>query len=100
MGRIQRVALAENVPEGLDLGIVGPGKVLIQNVGSNSIFIGYDYGDVLAATAGNAYYTLSAGLTLLFDVGPEIGFVSQNQLMWLNANGGSTTVEIWVADSQ
>jgi len=43
---------------------------------------------------------LSAGLTLLFDVGPEIGFVSQNQLMWLNANGGSTTVEIWVADSQ
>lgn len=99
MARIQRVSLAENVPEGLDLGITRPGKIIIQNVGSNSALIGYDYGDVLAATANAAYYTLTAGITLVFDCGPEIGWISQGQLMWFNATGGSTTLEIWVADS-
>ena len=74
MARIQRVSLAENVPEGLDLGITRPGKIIIQNVGSNSALIGYD-------------------------CGPEIGWISQGQLMWFNATGGSTTLEIWVADS-
>ena len=99
MARIQRISLAENVPEGLDLGITRPGKILIQNVGSNSCFIGYDYGDVLAVTANAAYYTLTAGLTLVFDCGPEIGWISQGQLLYFNANGGDTTVEIWIADS-
>ena len=99
MSRILRIALAEDVPEGIDLGMPGPGKILIQNSGSNDVVVGYDRADVLAATAVS-YYTIDAGLTLMFDTGPEIGFLSQNQLLWFASPSGASTVEIWIADGR
>ena len=99
MARILRIALAEDVPEGIDLGMPGPGKILIQNSGANDCIVGYDRADVLGATAVS-YYTIDAGLTLMFDTGPEIGFLAQNQLLWFASPSGDTTVEIWVADGR
>tara|TARA_R100000808_G_C2108047_1_gene122999 strand:- start:95 stop:397 length:303 start_codon:yes stop_codon:yes gene_type:complete len=92
--RFIRVAtLQENDPHAFDLGITSPGKIIIQNFGSNDIIIGQDRGDVLAATASN-YLTIPAGVMLVFDVGPEIGFLGQRQMVWFNAVGGSSTLEI------
>jgi len=31
---------------------------------------------------------------LVFDVGPEIGFLGQRQMVWFNATGGASTLEI------
>ena len=97
MGRIIRLAtMAENVPEAVDLGMQTAGKLLLKNQGSNDILIGYDRSDVLAATAAN-YMTLDAGTLLMFDAGPGVGFVNQTSLMWFNATGGNSTLEIWIA---
>ena len=66
--RFIRIAtLAENDPHAIDVGITSPGKILINNQGSNDILIGQDRSDVLAATASQ-YLTLSAGVMLVFDV--------------------------------
>ena len=62
MSRILRIALAEDVPEGIDLGMPGPGKILIQNSGTNDVIVGYDQTHVTNATAVS-YYTIAAGLT-------------------------------------
>jgi len=97
MGRIIRIGtMVENVPQGVDLGIRTPGKIILKNQGSSDIIIGYDRSDVLAATAAN-YMTIDAGTMLVFDAGPGVGFVSQNQLMWFNAVGGNSTLEVWIA---
>lgn len=98
MGRILRITVSEDVPEGVDLGIIGPGKIFIQNDGLNDLFLGYDRSDVLAATAVN-YFTIAPGITYVFDVSPSVGYLSQSQLMWFNANGGDSTLVVWVADS-
>ena len=99
MSRILRIALAEDVPEGIDLGLPGPGKILIQNSGANDVIVGYDQTHVATATAVS-YYTIDAGLTLMFDIGPEIGFLAQNQLMWFSSPSGDSTLEIWIADGR
>jgi len=97
MGRIIRIAtMVENAPQGIDLGMRTAGKILLKNQGANDIIIGYDRSDVLAATAAN-YMTIDAGTLLMFDAGPGVGFVSQQQLMWFNAVGGNSTLEIWIA---
>jgi hypothetical protein len=88
--------MTENVPQAVDLGMQTPGKLLLKNQGANDILIGYDRSDVLAATAAN-YMTLDAGTLLVFDVGPGIGFVNQASLMWFNATGGNSTLEVWIA---
>ena len=99
MSRILRIALAEDVPEGIDLGLPGPGKILIQNSGANDVIVVYDQTHVTNATAVS-YYTIDAGLTLMFDIGPEIGFLAQNQLMWFSSPSGDSTLEIWIADGR
>ena len=98
MGRMLRVVLTEGVSEAIDLGIVGPGKILLYNTGTNDIRVGYDRFDVSAN--GTNYFTLLGGS--VFDVGPGIGFVSQNQqLYFVSPTGaGNQTLEIWIADNQ
>ena len=92
--RFIRIAtLAENDPHAIDVGITSPGKILINNQGSNDILIGQDRSDVLAATASQ-YLTLSAGVMLVFDVSEMVGFLGQRQMLWFNATGGSSTLEV------
>ena len=62
MGRMLRVVLTEGVSEAIDLGIVGPGKILLYNTGTNDIRVGYDRFDVTAN--GTNYFTL-LGLSLI-----------------------------------
>tara|TARA_R100000664_G_scaffold5273_1_gene10108 strand:- start:4800 stop:5102 length:303 start_codon:yes stop_codon:yes gene_type:complete len=96
MGRIIRIAtLAENDPVAIDLGGRTPGKILIRNAGSNDIFVGYDRSDVLASTASN-YFTVEAGITYVFDISPQVGYVNQFSQMWMAAQGGSSSLEVWV----
>ena len=95
--RITRIAaLPDNTPVGVDVGITSPGKIIIQNTGAFDILIGQDRSDVLAATAGSAYLTLPAGVMLVFDVGPEIGFLGQRQMWWFSSDGGQSTLEVAV----
>ncbi len=98
MGRMLRIALAEGVSEAIDLGIVGPGKILLYNTGTNDIRVGYDRSDVSAT--GTNYFTLLGGSQYMFDVGPGIGFVSQNQQLYFVSPTGSNTLEVWIADNQ
>ena len=94
--RIVRIAaLADNTPVGVDVGITSPGKIIIQNTGAFDILIGQDRSDVLAATAVN-YLTLPAGVMLVFDVGPEIGYLGQRQMWWFSSDGGQSTLEVAV----
>ena len=98
MGRILRIELAEGVSEGIDLGIVGPGKILLYNTGTNDMRVGYDRFDVSAN--GVNYFTLLGGSQYIFDVGPGIGFLSQNQQLYFVSPTGDQTLEIWIADNQ
>ena len=50
MGRIQRIALAEDDIKALDLGYPRSGKLLIRNAGSTNILVGYTRTDVTDAT--------------------------------------------------
>ena len=94
--RIVRIAaLADNTPVGVDVGITSPGKIIIQNTGAFDILIGQDRSDVLAATAVN-YLTLPAGVMLVCDGGPEIGYLGQRQMWWFAADGGQSTLEVAV----
>ena len=100
MGRILRITLQEGVSEAIDLGIVGPGKIFLYNSGLNDIRVGYDRFDVSAN--GVNYFTLLGGSQYVFDVGPGIGFLSQNQqLYFVSPSGaGAQTLEVWIADNQ
>ena len=88
--------MVENVPQAIDLGMTTPGKLLIKNQGANDIRIGYSQADVNATTGVN-FMTLDAGTLLVFDAGPGVGFVAQQQQMVFMATGGNSTLEIWVA---
>ena len=97
MGRIVRIGtMVENVPQAIDLGMTTPGKLLIKNQGANDIRIGYSQADVNATTGVN-FMTLDAGTLLVFDAGPGVGFLAQQQQMVFMATGGNSTLEIWVA---
>ena len=97
MGRILRIGtMVENVPQSIDLGMTTPGKLLIKNQGANDIRIGYSEADVNATTGVN-FITLDAGTLLVFDAGPGVGFIAQQQQMVFQAVGGNSTLEIWVA---
>ena len=94
--RIVRIAtLVADTPVGLDMGMMSPGKVIVQNTGAGDIAIGQDRSDVLVATGVN-YLTLPAGVMLVFDCGPEIGFLGQRQMWWFAASGGDSTLEVAV----
>ncbi len=97
MGRIVRIAtLVENNPTAIDLGMTTPGKLFIQNSGSNDIWVGYDRGNVLAITASN-YFTIPAGVMLVFDIGPAVGLLNNVSNMWFSAQGGNSSLEVWAA---
>ena len=94
--RIVRIAtLVADTPVGLDMGMMSPGKVIIQNTGAGDIVIGQDRSDVLVATGVN-YLTLPAGVMLVFDCGPEIGFLGQREMWWFNALTVNTSLEVAV----
>jgi len=97
MGRIVRIdTLAENAPTAVDLGMTTPGKLFIQNSGSNDILVGYDYANVLLATASN-YFTIPAGVMLVFDIGPGVGALNNVSNMYFSAQGGASSLEVWAA---
>jgi hypothetical protein len=100
MGRMLRIVLTEGVVEGIDLGIVGPGKIMLYNTGTNDMRVGYDRFDVGAT--GTNYFTLLGGSQYVFDVGPGIGFLAQNQQLYFvsPSTSGTQTLEIWIADNQ
>jgi hypothetical protein len=92
--RIVRIAtLVGDTPQAIDVGMMSPGKVVIQNTGAGDIAIGQDRSDVLIATGVN-FLTLPAGVMLVFDCGPEIGFLGQRQMWWFNAIGVNTSLEV------
>ena len=98
MGRMLRVTLEEGVPEGIDLGIVGPGKIFLYNTGTLDMRIAYDRFDV--GTTGTNYFTLLGGSQYVFDVSNSVGFLAQNQQMYFVSPVGDQVLEIWVADNQ
>jgi len=92
--RIVRIpTLVADTPVGIDVGMMSPGKVIIQNTGAADIAIGQDRSDVLAATGVN-FLTLPAGVMLVFDCGPEIGFLGQREMWWFNALLANTSLEV------
>ena len=68
MGRMLRVTCNEGIVEEIDLGIVGPGKILLYNTGTLDIRVAYDRFDV--GTTGVNYFTLLGGSQYVFDCGP------------------------------
>ena len=97
MGRIVRIdTLAENAPTAVDLGMTTPGKLFIQNTGSYPIWVGYDYANVLLATSSN-YFTISAGVMLVLDIGPGVGALNNVSNMHFSAQGGASSLEVWAA---
>ncbi len=98
MGRMFRITLAENNIVPVDLGIVTPGKILLYNAGNLDIRVAYDRFSV--GTSGSNYFTILAGSQYIFDVGPDIGFLSQNQQLFFVSPSGTQTLEVWVADNR
>ena len=96
-GRILRATLAENDPTMLNVTNVTNGKLLLKNAGANDIHIGYDRSDVLLATGVN-YFVIEAGVTYIFDQSNGVGFLSQNTGLFFAAQGGSSEIQIWVAN--
>ena len=93
--RITRIpTLVADTPVGIDVGMMSPGKVIIQNSGAGDIIVGQDRSDVLAATAGNAFLTIPAGVMLVVDCGPEIGFLGQREMWWFCAVTLNSTLEV------
>ena len=95
MGRIQRIALAEDDIKALDLGYPRSGKPLIRNAGTTDILVGYTRTDVNDATASGQFFTLDPGIVYTFDMSQTSGFLAQNQLLYFNSNTGDGTIEIW-----
>ena len=104
MGRILRIALAEDTPERIDLGMVRPGKILIKNTSTTlDVRVGYDTVGGVGQGAGLAgavnYYPLGAGNEYVFDCGPGVGVVAQQQQLFFAVTGGTATLEVWIANS-
>jgi len=98
MGRILRYSLAEGDVTAVDFSFRTPGKLLIHPV-SNDIRIAYDRSDANTATGVN-YFTLFAGVQYTFDIGQGVGFLAQNQNLFLVCPTGTTVVEIWYANER
>lgn len=98
MGRILRYSLAEDVVTAVDFSFRTPGKLLIHPV-SQDIRVAYDRSDADATTGVN-YFTLFAGVQYTFDIGQGVGFLAQNQSLYLVSPTGATVVEIWYANER
>ena len=104
MGRILRLALTEDVPERIDLGMVRPGKILIKNTHATlDVRVGYETIGGVGQGAGLAgavnYYSLGPGNEYVFDCGPGVGLLAQDQQMYFAITGGAGTIEVWIANS-
>ncbi len=80
------------------------GKILIKNTSTTlDIRVGYDTIGGVGEGAGLAgaanYYTLGAGNEYVFDCGPGVGLVAQQQQLVFAVTGGTATIEIWFANS-
>ncbi len=103
MGRILRIALAEDVPERIDLAFQRPGKLLIKNTSATlDVRIGYDtvggVGQGAGLAGGVNYYSLGAGNEYVFDIAPGVGDLVQDQQMYFAVTGGTATIEVWIAN--
>tara|TARA_R100001530_G_scaffold22268_1_gene18355 strand:- start:269 stop:565 length:297 start_codon:yes stop_codon:yes gene_type:complete len=96
MGRIQRFTMTEDVVYQVDFGMPTPGKLAIHPV-SFDIRVAYDRADA-SSTTGVQYFTLFAGTQYWFDLSPGVGWLAQNQGMFINSPDGVTVVEIWIAN--
>ena len=97
MGRILRYTLADNTVSAVDFGFPTAGKLLIRNAGTRDVFIGYDPSDVRGAAAVN-YFTIEPGIVYTFDLGSSVGWLAQNQQLYLNCPTGTNEMEIWFAN--
>lgn len=95
MGRILRYTLEDNIVSGVDFAFRTSGKLLIRNAGSRDVFIGYDPSDV---KGGTNYFTIEPGIVYTFDMGSDVGFLAQNQQLYLNCPTGTNDMEIWFAN--
>ena len=95
--------MTEDIPERIDLGMVRPGKVLISNIGPTDVRIGYEIIGGVGHGAGLAnsqnYYTLPSGNEYVFDCGPGVGLLAQQQQMFFAVTGGVATIEVWIANN-
>ena len=98
MGRILRYALTEDRVTAIDLGFPTPGKLLIHPV-TQDVRVAYDRADA-SSTTGVNYFTLFAGTQYIFDLSQGVGWLSQQQQMFLNSPDGDTVVEIWFANER
>ena len=95
MGRILRYTLADNTVSAVAFGFPTAGKLLIRNAGTRDVFIGYDPSDV---KGGTNYFTIEPGIVYTFDMSSSVGFLAQNQQLYLNCPTGTNEVEIWFAN--
>ena len=99
MGRIQRIVLAAEVGDSIDLAGVAKGQVWIQNIGANAVLLSYvknpDGSAITAAPYANSYYTIPAGVAYQVPQNPTAGAVANDQQMYFYSVLG-TTVEVWV----
>tara|TARA_Y100001951_G_C11189911_1_gene210877 strand:+ start:402 stop:716 length:315 start_codon:yes stop_codon:yes gene_type:complete len=104
LGRIQRIALAEDTPVRIDLAMVRPGKLLLKNVSTtNDIRVGYmllgGIGDGAGLAGAQNFYSLGAGNEYVFDCGPGVGVLAQDQQLYFGVTGGTAVIEVWIANS-
>ncbi len=97
MGRIQRIALAEDDIQALDLGYPRSGKLFIRNAGTTDILVGYTATDVNDATQSGQFFTLDPGIVYTFDMSQSSGFLAQTQNLFFNSSTGAGTLELWLA---
>lgn len=58
--------------------------------------IGYDPSDVDAN--GVNYFTIEPGIVYTFDMSDTVGFIAQQQQLYLLCADGDNTVELWFAN--
>ena len=90
---VRIAAMGGDTPQAIDLGVRGPGKVIVNNVGTTDLYMGQDRSDVLLAGTGQ-FLTLAAGVMLVFDVSEMVGFIGQRQLVWFNSPVGTGALEV------
>jgi hypothetical protein len=99
MGRIQRITLAAEVGDSIDLATTTRGSILVQNIGTAPLLVSYirnpDGSAITAAPYSASYYTIPAGVAYEIPQNPDAGYVSQDQSLYFYSVLG-TTVEIWV----
>lgn len=97
MGRIQRFTMNEAEVYQVDFGMTTSGKLAIHPV-STDIRVAYDRVDADAVT-GSQFFTLFAGVQYWYDLSQGVGWLAQNQGMFVCSPVGATVIEIWIANN-